>query len=60
MRIEITRTGVYDEKGNEIEVGTAVTVDGDSVPAWLVNKGRVVAEKPAKATLSVTNPKKDG
>lgn len=57
MRIEITRPGVYDEKGNEIEVGTAVTVKGDSVPAWLVNKGRVVADKPTKAT-AITNPAK--
>jgi hypothetical protein len=54
MRIEITESGVYDAKGVEIEVGTEITTKGDEVPAWLVNKGRVIAEKPAKAT-AVTN-----
>jgi len=57
MRIEITRSGVYDEKGEEVEVGTELTVKGDSVPAWLVNKGRVVADKPTKAT-AISNPAK--
>lgn len=54
MKIEITQAGVYDEKGKEIEVGTELTIKGDEVPAWLVNKGRVIAEKPAKAE-AVTN-----
>lgn len=57
MRIKITRPGVYDEKGNEIEVGTELTVTRDSVPAWLVNKGRVVADKPTKVT-AISNPAK--
>ena len=57
VKIEITKPGVYDEKGNEIQIGTELTVKGDSVPAWLVNKGRVIAEKPAKAA-AVTNPAK--
>lgn len=55
MKIEITEKGVYDTKGHPIPVGTEITVKGDTVPAWLVNKGRVIAEKPAKAT-AVTNP----
>jgi len=54
MRIEITESGVYDAKGVEIEVGTEITTKGGEVPAWLVNKGRVIAERPAKAT-AVTN-----
>ena len=54
MKIEITRQGVYDKDGKELEVGTEITVKGDVVPAFLVNKGRIVAEKPVKAT-PVTN-----
>lgn len=56
MKIEITEQGVYDADGNEIEVGTELTVKGDEVPAWLVNKGRVIGEPKGK-TL-VTNPAK--
>jgi hypothetical protein len=57
MKIEITRQGVYDKDGKEIEIGTEIEVKGKDVPAWLVNKGKIVAEKPAKAT-PVTNPAK--
>lgn len=56
MKIEITEPGVYDAKGNEIEVGTQIDVKGDDVPAWLVNKGRIVAE--TKGKTPVTNPAK--
>ena len=59
MKIEITHAGVYDKDGKEIEIGTEITVKGDAVPAWLVNKGKVLAEKPAKAE-AVTNPAKAG
>ena len=58
MKIEITKPGVYDKDGQEIEVGTEITVSGDAVPAWLVNKGRTVAA-PTKKAEPVTNPKKD-
>jgi hypothetical protein len=58
MRIEITAEGVYDQDGAELEVGTEIDVKGDEFPTWLVNKARVVAAKPAKAT-AVTNPKKE-
>lgn len=57
MKIEITEQGVYDADGNEIEVGTELTVKGDEFPAWLVNKGRVIGE--AKGKTPVTNPAKD-
>lgn len=56
MRIEITRRGVYDQNGNPIPVGTEVATKGDGVPAWLANKGRVVAD--AKGKTPVTNPAK--
>ena len=58
MKIKITEAGVYDQKGQRVPVGTEITVKGDAIPGWLVNKGRVVAEKPAKA-VAVTNPKAD-
>ena len=58
MKIEITKPGVYDKDGKEIAVGTEITVAGDKVPAWLVNKGRIVAA-PTKKAEPVTNPKKD-
>lgn len=57
MKIEITEKGVYDAKGELIEVGTELTVRGDEVPAWLVNKCRVIGE--AKGKTPVTNPAKD-
>lgn len=53
MKIEITRAGVFDQDGNEIEVGTELDINGDTVPAWLVNKGRVIAE--GKGKTAVTN-----
>lgn len=58
MKIEITRPGVHDKDGKEIQVGAQINVTGDIIPAWLVNKGRVVAERPKRAT-AVTNPAKD-
>lgn len=57
MKIEVTRKGVYDQNGNPVPVGTEITVKGDEIPASLVNKGRVIASKPAKA-VAVTNPDK--
>jgi len=38
MKLKVTQKGVFDAKGEEIEVGKTLTVDGDQVPAWLVNK----------------------
>lgn len=54
MNIEVTKKGVHDQDGKPIEIGTTISVQGDAIPAWLVNKGRVVAEKPKKA-VAVTN-----
>ncbi|KPF74559.1 hypothetical protein IP68_12400 [Blastomonas sp. AAP25] len=55
MKIEITQKGVYDAKGQEIEVGTEMDIKGDTVPAWLVNKGRVLAEAKGKAAVTNTS-----
>lgn len=57
IKIEITRKGVHDAKGNPIAIGTEMTIKADTLPASLVNKCRVIAEKPAKAA-AVTNPAK--
>lgn len=57
MKIKITENGVYDQKGQRVPVGTEFSIKGDAVPAWLVNKGQVIGEKPAKAD-AVTNPAK--
>lgn len=59
MKVEVTQKGVYDAKGSAIPVGTELTVKGDAVPAWLVNKCRVLVERPAKEAKAVTNPAGD-
>lgn len=57
MKIKITEAGVYDQNGQRVPVGTEISVKGDVVPAWLVNKGQIIGEKPTKA-VAVTNPAK--
>lgn len=54
MKVEITKQGVYDKAGKAIPVGAEIEVKGDVVPGWLVNKGRVIADK--KGKTAVTNP----
>lgn len=56
MKLEITKRGVYDQKGQPIPVGTEITVKGDTVPGWLGNKG---VEVKAKGKSAVTNPAND-
>lgn len=56
MKVEITETGVYDQDGNRVPVGTQIDVKGDAVPAWVANKCRVVAK--AQGKTAVTNPAK--
>ncbi|MEI4489606.1 hypothetical protein [Mameliella alba] len=46
MQYEITEKGVAGHK-----VGEIVEIDGDTVPKWLVNKGRVLNDR-----VAVTNP----
>ncbi len=55
MKFEITQKGVYDQKGKPIPVGTEIDVDGEKVPAWLVNKGSPMK---SKGKTAVTNPAK--
>jgi len=56
MKFEITQKGVYDAKGNNIAVGEEVTVEGDTMPGWLV--GKAVRIKERKGKTAVTNPAK--
>jgi hypothetical protein len=59
MKIEITEAGVYDRDEREVPPGTVLDIPGDTVPAWLVNKGRVIAA-PAPEAEMVASPKKRG
>lgn len=52
MKLEITQKGVFDAEGNELEIGSVITVKGDTVPSLYVNKARVLGAK-------ITNPKKE-
>ena len=52
MKYEVTRRGVYDAKGEMIEIGTEIEVRGDTVPGYLV--GKSVPVKGGK--VAVTNP----
>lgn len=51
MKVEVTEKGAYftaDGKTNEIPVGTELSFDSDEVPAFLVNKCRVIAAPKSK------------
>ena len=54
MKLEITHKGVSDKNGKEIAVGSKLTVKGDDVPAYLLNKCKVVGAPPKDAD-EVTN-----
>lgn len=54
MKFKITQPGVFDENGEEIEIGTELDVKGDDVPKALVNKCEVIG-KPSKDAVAVTN-----
>ena len=49
MKLEVIQKGVHDAKGNRVEVGAVIDVDGDTIPAWLVNKVRAAGETSGKA-----------
>lgn len=55
MKAEITEKGVYDAEGNKIAVGEEITVEGNTMPAWLSGKAVEVKERKKAA---VTNPAK--
>lgn len=42
MKLKITKPGYHDQKGKPVEVGTIITVQGDKVPASLLNKCEVL------------------
>lgn len=52
MKVTITEAGVYDAKDQRIPVGTEISVNGDTIPAWLVGKCLAFA----KVKTAVTNP----
>lgn len=56
MRVRIIEKGVNDKDDNLIAVGTVIDVDGDTIPAWLVNKAVPVDGDDGKTF--VTNPAK--
>ena len=55
MKIEIIAPGIYNSKGEEIEVGTELTVKEEPT-AW-AGRYRVIAD--TKGKTPVTNPAKD-
>lgn len=55
MKIEIIAPGIYNSNGEEIEVGTELTVKEEPT-AW-AGRYRIVAD--AKGKAAVTNPAKD-
>jgi hypothetical protein len=55
MRFEVTQKGVYDKDNNRVPVGAVIEHDGDTVPGYLKNKGRVLDDG---AKTAVTNPAK--
>lgn len=57
MKLEVIHKGVHDAKGNRVEVGAVIDVDGDTVPAWLVNKVRAAGESSGKAAAEDGEPK---
>lgn len=59
LTVEIISRGVYDQRGVMVPIGTALTIDGATLPASLVNKARIVSAEAAEA-VAVTNPARKG
>lgn len=38
MKLIIEKAGVFDKDGEPVEVGSTITVEGKTVPAWLAGK----------------------
>lgn len=53
MKIEITEGGIYTSSGEELAIGTQLTVRAE--PTDWVGRYRVIADNPAKP-VAVTNP----
>ena len=52
MKVEITGKNVTGPDGEALAVGSTFVVKGEAVPAWLVNKCRIVSA----GKTAVTNP----
>jgi len=62
MDLKITESGVFDADNTELEIGSVITVEGDEIPAYLLNKAEKVAvtnpaDTGAEEKVAVTNPK---
>lgn len=58
MKLKITEKGVNDSKGKPVKVGTVLTVKGDTVPGYLLNKCMVLGNESTGKT-PVTNDDPD-
>lgn len=56
MKAQVTESGVYDQKGGAIEIGTVINVEGDELPPYLTNKAVPVVKV---GRVAVVNPKAD-
>lgn len=56
MRVRVIEKGVNDKDGNSVAKGTVIEVEGDTIPAWLVNKA--VPADDGDGKTFVTNPAK--
>lgn len=59
IKVKITRQGVHDQDRQPVPVGAVLTLDGSTLPAWLVNKAEIVGEASGDAE-AVTNGDQDG
>lgn len=50
MKLIITQAGVHRD-GEELAIGTEIEIDGDAIPASLINKAEPMSERTA-----ITNP----
>jgi len=48
MKLTVCKSGVFDQDGKPVKIGSSINVDGGKVPAWLAGKVDVAA-KPVEA-----------
>lgn len=56
MKAEITEKGVFNAAGNEVGVGEVIDITGDTLPAALVGKARIIKAKLKQAKTMIVNP----
>ena len=54
MKIEVTQKGIRDQNGKRIPVGMVLDIKGDTIPAGMVNKVRVIKDDPKPAAKLTT------